>query len=217
MNTMNTDPIYHLTFLRHGESVGNAENRLQGLADFPLSDAGRLQARKLAARWKAEGISFDTVIASPLSRALETARIIATELGLPSVETDPLWVERDMGKRSGLTMAEIRAQFTDPDFVSLYTSWGEEGESDWALYLRGGQALHKLLQRPPARYLVVSHGAILSKVFFSILGITPQPNSHGVHFRMENTSFSKFRYNPASHHWRVDIIGDTAHLKNVDK
>jgi broad specificity phosphatase PhoE len=211
---MTEKPVYHLTLLRHGESVGNVENRLQGLSDFPLSDEGRAQARKLAARWKAEGIFFDSVIASPLSRALETAQIIAAELGLTNLETDPLWVERDMGLRSGMTMAEIRAQFPEQDFVNPYESWSENGESDWELYLRGGQALHKLLQRPPARYLVVSHGAILNKVFYSILGITPQPNSQGAHFRLENTSFSRFRYNPQSHHWRVEVIGDTSHLKN---
>jgi len=209
--------LYFITFLRHGESVGNAENRLQGLSDFPLSDEGRAQARKLAARWKAENITFDAVISSPLSRALETAQIIAAELALPDPETDPLWVERDMGLRSGLTMAEIREQFPEPDFVNPYESWSENGESDWALYLRGGQALHKLLQRPPASYLVVAHGAILGKVFYSILGITPQPNAHGVHFRMENTSFSRFRYNPAAHHWRVDVIGDCHHLSVQNK
>ncbi len=209
---MTEKPVFHITLLRHGESVGNAENRLQGHADFPLSDAGREQARKLAARWKAEGVKFDCTIASPLLRALETAQIISEALGIPNFETDPLWMERDMGLRAGLTMAEIRAQFPEQEFVNPYESWSENGESEWELYLRGGQALHKLLQRPPARYLVVSHGAILNKVFYSILGITPQPNYQGAHFRLGNTSFSIFRYNPQSHHWRVDVIGDTYHL-----
>lgn len=209
--------VYHITLLRHGESVGNAENRLQGRADFPLSEAGREQARKLAARWKAEDVKFDATIASPLARALETAQIISEALGIPNFETDPLWMERDMGKRSGLTMAEIRSRFPEPEFVNPYESWSEQGESDWELYLRGGQALHKLLQRPPARYLVVSHGAILNKVFYSILGITPQPNYHGAHFQLGNTSFSAFRYNPQSHHWRVEVIGDARHLSGKDK
>ena len=211
---MTEKPVFHITLLRHGESVGNAENRLQGHADFPLSDAGREQARKLAARWKAEGVKFDCTIASPLLRALETAQIISEALGIPNFETDPLWMERDMGLRAGLTMAEIRAQFPEQEFVNPYESWSENGESEWELYLRGGQALHKLLQRPPARYLVVSHGAILNKVFYSILGITPQPNRQGAHFRLGNTAFSTFTYYPHSHHWRVDVIGDTNHLNN---
>ncbi|MBK8824271.1 MAG: histidine phosphatase family protein [Anaerolineales bacterium] len=43
---------FHITLLRHGESVGNAESRWQGQADFPLTDTGRAQARALAERWK---------------------------------------------------------------------------------------------------------------------------------------------------------------------
>jgi broad specificity phosphatase PhoE len=48
-------PFYHITFLRHGESVGNVEDRFQGQADFSLTDKGRLQAQALADRWQAEG------------------------------------------------------------------------------------------------------------------------------------------------------------------
>ena len=65
--------IYHITFLRHGESVGNAEDRFQGQADFPLTEKGRLQAQALARRWQDEGVSFDHCIASPLVRARQTA------------------------------------------------------------------------------------------------------------------------------------------------
>jgi broad specificity phosphatase PhoE len=206
-------PVFHITFLRHGESTGNAENRLQGLSDFPLSETGRAQARALGERWQAEGLTFDTAIASPLSRARETAEIVATAVNIPTLELEPLWVERDMGKRSGLTMAEINAQFPNPDFINPYDSFGEDGESDWALYLRGGQALHKILQRPPARYLIVTHGAILNMTLYAILGIAPQPNFQGPRFRLENTAFCQFRYYPQAHRWRVDVIGDTGHLR----
>ena len=117
-----------------------------------------------------------------------------------------------MGKRSGLTMDEIHAQFQDPNSVNPYDSIDESGESDWALYLRGGQALHKILQRPPARYLIVTHGAILNMTLYAILGIAPQPNFQGPRFRLENTAFCQFRYYPQAHRWRVDVIGDTGHL-----
>jgi broad specificity phosphatase PhoE len=206
-------PVFYITFLRHGESTGNAENRLQGHSDFPLSETGRAQARALGERWQAEGLTFDAAIASPLSRARETAEIVAAALKIPTLELDPLWVERDMGKRSGLTMDEIHAQFQDPDFVNPYDSIDESGESDWALYLRGGQALHKILQRPPARYLVVTHGAILNMTLYAILGIAPQPNYQGPRFRLENTAFCQFRYFPQVHRWRVDVIGDRNHWK----
>jgi broad specificity phosphatase PhoE len=207
-------PVFHITFLRHGESTGNAENRLQGLSDFPLSETGRAQARALGERWQEEDLTFDTAITSPLSRARETAEIIAAALKIPAFELEPLWVERDMGKRSGLTMDEIHAQFQDPDFVNPYDSIDESGESDWALYLRGGQALHKILQRPPERYLIVTHGAILNMTLYAILGIAPQPNFQGPRFRLENTAFCQFRYYPNSHRWRVDVIGDRSHWKD---
>jgi len=206
-----TSPVFHITFVRHGESTGNAENRLQGLSDFPLSEIGRAQAQALAERWRSEGLSFDTAITSPLIRASETARILVSALNIPTLEFDPLWVERDMGKRSGMTMAEIQAQFQDPEFINPYDSFDESGESDWALYLRGGHALHKILQRPPARYLVVTHGAILNMTLYAILGIAPQPNFQGPRFGLENTAFAAFRYYPGKHRWRVEVIGDRTH------
>ena len=71
---------YDFVFLRHGESVGNAEERFQGQSDFPLTETGREQARALADRWLKEGMKFDLVVTSPLSRAKETAEIIAGKL-----------------------------------------------------------------------------------------------------------------------------------------
>jgi broad specificity phosphatase PhoE len=210
---MNEQPVYHITFVRHGESTGNAENRLQGQTDFPLSETGCAQARALAERWKLERVTFDVAITSPLSRARETAEILAGALSIPVLELEPLWMERDMGNHSGLTADEIRAQFPDPDFINPYESMNETGEGDWALYLRGGQALHKILQRPPARYLVVTHGAILNMTLYAILGIAPQANFQGARFRIENTAICAFRYYPQSHRWRVDVIGDANHLK----
>ena len=90
--------------LRHGESVGNAEGRIQGLTDFPLTEVGRQQAHALASRWLTEQKTFDMVLSSPLMRCRETAEIIADAMNL-TVEYDEIWVERDYGKFSGLTHA----------------------------------------------------------------------------------------------------------------
>ncbi len=209
----NPDPIYHITLLRHGESIGNAENRAQGQADYPLTEKGRAQAAALAGRWLAEGLTFDQAIASPLLRARETAEIIAEALKIP-LELDPLWMERDNGKIAGMLLDEARALYPEGDFRNPYQPIAEIGEGEWQLYLRAGQALFNLLQRPPGKYLVVSHGGTLNMTLYAILGITPQPNFQGPRFRFDNTTFCQFRYYPTKHRWRVDVIGDRAHWKD---
>lgn len=211
----NEDNNYYLTFLRHAESVGNAEKRLQGQTDYPLSEKGRAQAAALAERWQVEGLAFGQAIASPLLRASQTAEVIAKALDIP-LEFDPVWMERHNGKISGLLADEAKALYPDEDFVNPYQPVAETGEGDWQLYLRAGQALHALLQRPPGSYLIVSHGGILNMILYAILGITPQPNYQGPRFRFMNTSFSQFRYYPSRHRWRVDVIGDRAHWKDEE-
>ena len=207
-------PVYDITFVRHGESVGNAENRLQGQSEFPLSEKGRAQALSLAERWKGDGVSFDYVIASPLGRAFETAEIIASGLGVTSpIEPEPLWMERDNGKRSGMTWDEVQKNYPDGEFYNPYQYVAETGEGDWALFLRAGQALHKILQRQPGRYLIASHGAILNMAFYAIMGLTPQPNGQGPRFHLKNACFSRFIYHPHRHRWEVVVISDRTHWK----
>ena len=89
-------PVFTFTFLRHGESVGNAESRWQGQSDYPLTTKGRAQARALAERWKAETIRFDLAIASPLGRARETAENVDSAVNV-NLELDQIWMERDIG------------------------------------------------------------------------------------------------------------------------
>lgn len=209
---MRDEPVYRITLVRHGESVGNAEERLQGHADYPLSERGRAQVFALAERWKREEVTFDHVIASPLSRALETGQIIAAALGIPGPETDPLWIERDCGIYTGLTWAEVERQAPGSDVAARCDSVAAAEEGDSAAFLRSGNAVHSILKRPPARYLVSSHRAILNMALYSILGITPRPNAHGgTLFRLRNGSFSRFRYYPQSRRWQVEVIGDRSH------
>ena len=87
-----------LLLVRHGETDWNADGRLQGHTDRPLSDFGRRQARQLAD--ELEGEQFDAIYASDLARARETAEIVGARLGLPVV-LDPDLREKDWGTGRG--------------------------------------------------------------------------------------------------------------------
>ena len=206
---------FHITLLRHGESVGNAESRWQGQADFPLTEVGRAQAHALAERWKADIAKFDLVIASPLLRARETAEIIAQDMNV-RLEFDPIWMERDNGEYAGLTPTEARQKIPQPIFTTPFDFVGGKGEGDWELFLRAGQALHGLLRREPARYLIVSHGGLLNQVMHAVLGVTPQANNAGASFRFGNTAFAQLKYFPHQHRWSIEKLNDHSHWINTE-
>ena len=210
MSSQTLNKIYHVTLLRHGESVGNADGYHQGQSDFDLTDKGREQVKSLAQRWQNEEVVFDQAIASPLARARQTAEIITQKLNLP-LDFNPLWMEADIGEITGLKAAEAREKYPPPEFTHPYQPLGLTGESWWELFLRGGQAVQDLLGRPPGRYLIISHGGILNMALYAILGIIPQANYYGPRFRFENTAFAKLTYESEQHKWRVLSINDRNH------
>ena len=101
-----------LLFIRHGESTGNLEHRLQGRAEFDLSDEGRRQAERLHQRLQGEGLEPTHVYSSPQRRAAQTAEIAARSWQAPVRYWDDL-MEIDVGIFSGLTWAEIEARYPD--------------------------------------------------------------------------------------------------------
>jgi broad specificity phosphatase PhoE len=206
--------IYTITFLRHGESIGNANGYFQGQSDFPLNQTGKAQVNALVDRWKEEKADYDLIIASPLSRARQTAELIASSFHI-ALELEDLWMERDNGYLAGLTHDEGRRKYPQPEFSNIYQSFAVTGEGDWELFLRAGQGLHSLVNREPGNYLVVSHGGLLNHVMYSILGISPQSNYSGARFRFANTGFARFLYFPNEHRWQVETINDHTHWKDA--
>lgn len=91
--------------VRHGETDWNVQGILQGSIDVPLNDHGRAQARELAAHFAA--YAFTCIHTSPLSRALETAEIIARQLQLPAPTTHPGLCERNFGVVQGIPKTEL--------------------------------------------------------------------------------------------------------------
>jgi broad specificity phosphatase PhoE len=100
---------------RHGQTAYNAEHRFQGHLPIPLDANGRAQAEDLAER--AVPYGFTVLYASPLERALETARIVAARVGLES-RLDPRLAETDCGDWTGRSMAEMQAEAPD-----LFQRW----------------------------------------------------------------------------------------------
>jgi probable phosphoglycerate mutase len=142
---------------RHGETDWNRERRVQGHADEPLNDAGRAQARELAAVLAQE--VFDAIYASDLSRAHETARIVAEHHGL-AVTAVPDLRERHFGSWEGHTEIEILQRFPDarPDDRG-------DGEASAEMAGRVVAALHRIAEAHPGGHvLAVAHGGPLRAV-----------------------------------------------------
>jgi uncharacterized phosphatase len=142
---------------RHGESDWNAANRFQGHSDRPLTDHGREQAKALADLVAAE--SVEAIYASPLSRALETARIVAARTKLAVVADEGLR-EVDTGSWSGLSRAEVQERYPEgfQRWITGGAGW-EDGESYEEMAERVLAAVNRIAAaHPGGRVLLVSHG-----------------------------------------------------------
>ena len=87
-------------FTRHGQTVWNVENKICGITDSPLTDQGRQQARALARQLEADSHGITRILCSPLSRARETAEIVAAGTGLP-LTVEPRLREQAFGRYEG--------------------------------------------------------------------------------------------------------------------
>jgi probable phosphoglycerate mutase len=136
---------------RHGETDWNREGRFQGHADAPLNELGRAQARDLAQRLAST--PFSAVYSSDLSRARETAEILAVSHGVPVI-VDPGLREVDVGSWSGLTRAEIAKRFPDAEH--------HDGETRDEHLARVLAAVERIAHgHSGERILIVSHGGSL--------------------------------------------------------
>ena len=139
--------------IRHGQTDWNAALRIQGSTEVPLNDTGRGQATDAVGALS--GYEWDFVVSSPLSRASETADLIAAGLRIDVARLIPSLVERDYGPAEGLTAG--------PELEALRIPNGFRGaESEASVASRGVGSLALLAEEHPgARIVVVSHGTLL--------------------------------------------------------
>lgn len=178
-----------LTFVRHGQSVANREGVVQGHLDSPLSEIGRRQVEALADAWHTEAAAFDHLVSSPLLRARQTAEILAARLQL-SVQIDPLWMERDLGRGQGMPLTDFLSQSSPQSARSPFEPAFEGGESPWDLHSRAARALQALVAGPPGEYLIVSHGGILNAALRAVLGLSPMAQ-RAPRFHFANTGYAR--------------------------
>ena len=145
--------------IRHGETVDNARQIMQGQTQGKLNDHGIQQAETVSKRLAEEPI--DAVVASDLHRAVETAEIIARPHHLP-VATTPLLRERDWGAFTGRFI---------PDLKGLV--WPDDVESEETMMMRAVDFLEYITATyPDQRVVAVGHG-IINKAILAVYAPCP--------------------------------------------
>jgi broad specificity phosphatase PhoE len=157
--------------VRHGATVLSAEDRFAGRTDVPLSEQGRDQVRRLAARLSREAIG--AFYASPMGRTMETARILAEPHQKPVIPKDGLR-EIDHGRWEEKTRAEVEKLYPEE-----YARWETDpfsfapqgGESGLSVTARALPALLEIVSAHPIEHVAIaSHKATIRLLICSILG-----------------------------------------------
>lgn len=199
--------------VRHGETQWNAERRIQGQSDSPLTAKGELQAVQVGERVRTYGITH--VIASDLGRTQRTAEIIADACGC-GVTLDARLRELDMGILEQRHLDSLCAQEEEwRRLVVNGTPNGRipEGESMQELSERMHAGLAACLNLPAgSRPLLVSHGIALGCLVSTILGLPAHAERR---LRLRNCSISRVDYQESlwlAPGWVVETAGDISHL-----
>ena len=143
-----------LYLVRHGETIDNANQIMQGQTQGQLNENGIKQAQQFSDEWKDKPI--DVVIASDLKRSIDTARIIAGPHHL-EVITTPLLRERDWGSFTGRFIPDLKGEVWPDDIETLENLLSRAGE--FIAYVR--QTF------PGKKVLAVGHG-IINKAIQSV-------------------------------------------------
>jgi len=178
--------LRRIVLMRHGETVGNSKERFHGSSDLSLSDEGRAQMRNAAHALGGE--VFDLVVASPLRRSWESARIVA---GGAPVRLEGDFREIHFGRWEGMTAEEIEA--ADP---SAYGDWqarapGFEypsGELRADFRERVAAGLARLEQSGAIGVLLVLHKGVIRAIAEQLLG---QPLEDGIPGLGESISLTR--------------------------
>jgi 2,3-bisphosphoglycerate-dependent phosphoglycerate mutase len=186
-------------FIRHGITDWNHLGKAQGITDIPLNEVGKQQAFALGIRLSSEE-KWDILIASNLTRAIETAQIIGREMNLPMSHTEQRIREINLGKVEGTTEEDRLEKWGH--------NWREldlDREQFEDVSKRGIEFLEDLAQTQKGkRILVVSHGALIGLTLQRLL-----PNQFQKTV-IDNASLTILTYDESQ--WECPLYNCTKHL-----
>lgn len=198
---------------RHGETEWNKVHRIQGGgSDVPLSAEGHRQALALA--FRLGSVDIEAIYSSPLTRSLETARVIAWPHGL-EVRIDPRFREISAGKLEGVTNSELGMN------LATYLSRYADGK---LMQPPGGESLLELKERvwpalveltgahPEGQVVIASHYFVTLVVVCTVLGM---PLEYLDRLRLGTASITVVRMSRESAF--LEVLNDRGHLAGVVK
>lgn len=201
-----------IIIVRHGESVGNLEQRVRGRADFPLNENGLAQARATGEALKGENI--ECVYSSPLSRAMVTAKAIA-ETGGFRLRTEERFNNMTYGSWEGRTKYELEHEF--PEQWKIWIAHPEDLRIDGAETFddardRAVEALGELTERHAGKtFAIVSHRGLIKPMISGVLGMA-KPYFWKLY--IDNSSISTLTHS-ASMGYTLTELNRTCHLEGL--
>ena len=203
-----------IVLIRHGESVAQVERILSGHDSCRgLSDRGRAQAGALKDRLVASGElePVDAAFTSNLTRAIETAAILAPALHGPAPVAECDWCEIRAGAAEGLTWDEFEAQYPPVGDPADPYRRRMPGSETWAeFFVRAGARLRRVAdEHPGERVVVVCHGGIVGASFVA-LGDLSMRDGVALCYETLNTSITEWRWTGRT--WRLVRFNDSGHL-----
>lgn len=204
--------VMRLLLGRHGQSIGDVEpRRIEGSADFPLTDVGRKQAKMLALAIASQ-YTVDRIFSSPLVRAHETATTVAGATGL-TVQIDPRLAERNSGLLAGMTHEQADRLYPVSHPVPVYHR-PPEGESYLDQFRRVAECYFETISNPQwaeQTVVVVAHGGTLNCMLDAALGLPPLAT---VDFACADGCLHELAISPGGH-VRVVRLNATAHVEGI--
>lgn len=203
--------VKRVIFIRPGETDWNRLGRWQGWAAVPLNEHGRQQARQLALYVRNIGLS--ALYTSDLKRAVETAAILAQELGFTPV-LDSRLRERNIGAWQGLTRDEMCAWYPD-EYARLLDDPDNfkvpGGESRREVRERALQAFNGLLTQDNGETVgVISHTTAIHALLRELV-----PDHYTSEVAVSNSSVTTITRGEAER-WKLVTADDVLHLEGLE-